>query len=694
MNNLKRHTLSLMNMIDIIALVLTFVLAFFVRFHIMQDIFPTVWLQHYLPVLVLFLLAYAIVNVFYLYKHADFLKRNHLHEFIESAKLSLFVVGITVIFLNFMKESANYSRIFEAIFLALFFVIVFLLRSFSKYYLRQDVHLRDFVEKVVIVAKEKEAEDLIAQIKQANDWRYHIVGVLLQDESQATNIRGEKVLGYFRDGEALHNCEYDAVLLAGQKHQDENRKLIQHFRALGKIVYFHIAEFSYTEEYRSLEAIGDCAVVSYRMIAPMSRRQLLFKRISDVTLSLLLLPLYLILALWVRITYYCKDPGPVLIHRPRVGRNNILFERYHFRVYRLDAEQRLHEGKNPYTCIGRFLEWSHFDGAPGLLNVLSGHLSFVGPKAPNLVKYLAMSEREKNILQAKPGIMGVWSILPDSDMKRIERAEQEYIENWSLLKDIAILGVSWLRYLSFHSFRINGETHRQEEIDQVSAVLERQKDFVYLENYHEKETETYVVYLWLKRIFDILVATLALSVMAIPMFILAIFVYAEDGGNPFYGHERIGKKGKRIKIYKFRSMRMDAANVEELLTKEQLRQYRREFKITDDPRITKIGSVLRKTSLDELPQLFNILRGDLSVVGPRPIVEEETKRYGKNIAKFLSVQPGLTGYWQAYARNTVGYENGQRQRMELYYVDHQSWHLDLRIIIQTFISVLQQKGAE
>ena len=134
--------------------------------------------------------------------------------------------------------------------------------------------------------------------------------------------------------------------------------------------------------------------------------------------------------------------------------------------------------------------------------------------------------------------------------------------------------------------------------------------------------------------------------------------------------------------------------LEKILTPEQLEQYVKEFKIDNDPRITKIGGFLRKTSLDELPQLINILKGELSIVGPRPIVEKETEIYGSDIAKLLSVKPGLTGYWQAYARNNATYESGERQRMEMYYVEHCSLWLDIKILCRTVFSVIRKDGAQ
>ena len=204
----------------------------------------------------------------------------------------------------------------------------------------------------------------------------------------------------------------------------------------------------------------------------------------------------------------------------------------------------------------------------------------------------------------------------------------------------------------------------------------------------------YMAYLFFKRLLDICLSLGAIIVLSPVLLILTVLVIADDGGSPFYGHKRVGKNGNYVTIYKFRSMRQDAGDLAKLLTPEQLEQYRREFKIDNDPRITKIGNFIRKTSLDELPQLFNILFGSLSVVGPRPIVTEETKIYGDEIGKLLSVKSGLTGYWQAYARNNATYESGERQKMEMYYVDHASLLLDIKIVFKTFSSVLKREGAQ
>lgn len=191
-----------------------------------------------------------------------------------------------------------------------------------------------------------------------------------------------------------------------------------------------------------------------------------------------------------------------------------------------------------------------------------------------------------------------------------------------------------------------------------------------------------------KRLFDIIAALLALILLLPLMLLIALLIFLQDGGAPLYTQTRLGRCGKLIRIYKFRSMRRGAEEAWHLLSEAHLAQYRAEFKIDDDPRVTPLGRLLRKTSLDELPQLWNILRGELSFVGPRPILPEEIKMYSpEQQTLFLSVPPGLTGYWQACAGKNDTYTTGKRQQMELHYAAHAGILFDLKIILQTFVAV-------
>ncbi len=199
------------------------------------------------------------------------------------------------------------------------------------------------------------------------------------------------------------------------------------------------------------------------------------------------------------------------------------------------------------------------------------------------------------------------------------------------------------------------------------------------------------MYKFIKRLFDIILS-LVLIIILLPLFIIISLVNMITlKASPFYVHKRIGKNGKTIGILKFRSMVKNADELIASFTPEQKKEWKENFKLKDDPRITKFGRVLRVSSLDELPQLFNILIGDMSFVGPRPVVEKELEWYGKDRDKFLSVTPGLTGWWASHGRNRVKYP--ERCNLELYYVDNASLWLDVKIIFKTFSSVFKHEGA-
>ena len=199
-------------------------------------------------------------------------------------------------------------------------------------------------------------------------------------------------------------------------------------------------------------------------------------------------------------------------------------------------------------------------------------------------------------------------------------------------------------------------------------------------------------YLAAKRVLDIFVAAVGLVIAILPMIVIGLLIKKDDPGPAIYTHNRIGKNGSKLPILKFRTMVTNAAEVFNSFTPEQKAEYEKNFKLANDPRITRVGKFLRESSLDELPQLVNVLKGELSIVGPRPIVTDELEKYGENKEKFLSVTPGLTGYWQAYARSNCTYE--ERMEMELHYVENANFWWDIKIMFATVGAVLRKSGAQ
>lgn len=188
-----------------------------------------------------------------------------------------------------------------------------------------------------------------------------------------------------------------------------------------------------------------------------------------------------------------------------------------------------------------------------------------------------------------------------------------------------------------------------------------------------------------KRAFDIAFSACICAVGLIPGAFLCAAIVSETKGSPIYVQERVGRLGRPIHIFKFRSMVADADNVGKWLTAEQMEEWHRERKVTDDPRITKLGRFLRKTSLDELPQFLNVLVGQLTVVGPRAITYEELDNYTLDQQRLvLSVPQGITGAWQSGPRNLATFENGLRQEYELAYARSANLRTDLHVFFKTF----------
>jgi undecaprenyl phosphate N,N'-diacetylbacillosamine 1-phosphate transferase len=188
-------------------------------------------------------------------------------------------------------------------------------------------------------------------------------------------------------------------------------------------------------------------------------------------------------------------------------------------------------------------------------------------------------------------------------------------------------------------------------------------------------------YVW-KRAFDLLIAIFALPILLIILAVIGPIIYVQDKGSIFYNAPRLGKDGQIFKMYKLRSMKMNAPDIRN--------HDGSTFNAEDDPRLTKIGKFIRKTSLDETPQLLNIIKGDMSIIGPRPDLPEHYELYEGNEARKLEIRPGVTGYNQAFFRNTVPWK--ERIQNDIYYIDHLTCFFDIRIFFKTIASVLKRES--
>lgn len=198
-------------------------------------------------------------------------------------------------------------------------------------------------------------------------------------------------------------------------------------------------------------------------------------------------------------------------------------------------------------------------------------------------------------------------------------------------------------------------------------------------------------YWWLRRFQDILFSLISIIVLSPVMLITAIAIFIDDPkGSPIFSQIRVGRTGKKFKMYKFRSMVVDAEDrLKELLKNNEMDGPA--FKITDDPRITRVGKFIRKTSIDELPQLFNILKGDMSIVGPRPALPREVEQYTVYQTQRLFITPGLTCYWQIQPnRNDISFD--EWVKMDIQYIRERSFIVDWKIIFKTVIAVFTKQG--
>ncbi|HSX14906.1 MAG TPA: sugar transferase [Candidatus Saccharimonadales bacterium] len=206
-----------------------------------------------------------------------------------------------------------------------------------------------------------------------------------------------------------------------------------------------------------------------------------------------------------------------------------------------------------------------------------------------------------------------------------------------------------------------------------------------------------------KRLFDVVGAGLALIVFSPVFLVVYLAIKISDPGPVIYKHHRLSRSGGGVDVYKFRSMKWRyspgpdrpyqtaEAALAAMGRTDLVKEFQQNQKLANDPRVTRIGRLLRRTSLDELPQLLNVLKGELSMVGPRPILEEELSHYGKHSAVFLSLKPGLTGLWQISGRSDIGYE--ERVKLDIYYVENWNLWLDIKILIKTVSSLMHRGGA-
>lgn len=216
---------------------------------------------------------------------------------------------------------------------------------------------------------------------------------------------------------------------------------------------------------------------------------------------------------------------------------------------------------------------------------------------------------------------------------------------------------------------------------------ERSDEFLYSE---EDETTNNITYKFIKRTIDIIGSLFGLIILSPILLIVMAAIKIESRGPVVFAQERVGYKGKRFKMYKFRSMVENAEELKEKL-KDQNEMNGPMFKMKNDPRVTKVGRIIRKTSIDEIPQFINVLKGDMSLVGPRPSLVKEVEEFDDWMLRRLDVKPGLTCYWQVSGRNDIDFE--EWMKLDIKYIEEQSILVDIKLILKTVLVLFGDKHA-
>ena len=417
------------------------------------------------------------------------------------------------------------------------------------------------------------------------------------------------------------------------------------------------------------------------------------KRIVEIFISLIGLIIFVPLAIVVFFqNVKNKDYGKVLYTQERIGKNGKIFKMYKFRTMVNNADEILEnmlkddEIRAEYekyrklrndprvTKFGKILREKSLDEFPQFINILKGEMSIVGPRPYLPEEKERIGKYYNYIVQHKPGLTGVFQISGRERVAFSERLDMDlrYHYRRTFLVDLKIALITML------------------------VTLRRKKTY----NVGELTLDTlgYIsrgFTLFVKRIIDIIGAIVGIAIL-IPL-TGVVWIgnrICKDKGPIFYSQERIGKDGKIFKMYKFRSMVVGADEVlQELLEKDEEanKEYSEFKKLENDPRITKFGNFLRKTSLDEFPQFINVLKGEMSIVGPRAYLIREKEDMGDTYDTIIRCKPGITGLWQVNGRSSVNFKT--RLDMDVEYYNKYSTTLDLEILFKTISAVLNKDGA-
>lgn len=380
-----------------------------------------------------------------------------------------------------------------------------------------------------------------------------------------------------------------------------------------------------------------------------------FEIIISILGIIFLIPLTVALMLRKSIN---KEKTKLFRVQEKIGKNGKIFKMYTFN----------------YGSEEKFLKKSSLYLFPQVINLFKGDMTFVGPKAYSVEQKEEMGEYYTYIIQHKPGITGMPQISNSSKSSFEDRLDMDlrYHYRKCFLLDLKIVLITFLITLrAKKTYNIGSQINRS--MSDVKTVVEA----------------------FIKRTIDIIAGIVGIIVLIpITVIIKSVSICTREKGSIFYTQERIGKDGKIFKIYKFRSMVENAdEKLQELLDNDAdaREEYRVNKKLKNDPRLTKIGGFIRKTSIDELPQLINVFKGDMSLVGPRPYLPREKEDMGGYYQYIIKTKPGITGLWQVSGRSNTTFE--KRMQFDRQYNRNNGLKEDVKILCKTVTAVFKGEGA-
>ena len=661
--------------LDVVCLWISFTLAFNMR-HGSLDVLANSLYRDMMWSLALM----DIVVIFFFDSLKNVLKRGFYQEFVMTVKQTCLITLCSVFYLFTFKEAENYSRLVLGYTAALYLLLSYVLRCLWKNCLRKYFGGAE-KRSLLIVTVSDIVDTVIDNIKNKNYGDYFVTGVCILDKKAKGRVIDGVTVVADEDDLVEYVCRewVDEVFINIPESEPYPAELLDKFIEMGVVVHMKLAKSqNLLGKKQFVEHLGTYTVLT-TSINSVSRRQIILKRIMDIAGGLAGCIITGILCIFVGPAIYIQSPGPIFFKQTRVGKNGKMFQMYKFRSMYMDAEERK------------------------LLIVTS----------EDVAEQVVLSMQENNY--ARFSLAGVAVIDADWTGREIhgvpvvaneETAAMYVCQEWIdevliVVSEVLPYPAELIEQLSETGVTIHLNLAKITSVPGKKQFVEKVGNYTVLTtsiNYASTRQ------LMLKRLMDIAGGLVGCIFTGIICIFVGPAIYIASPGPIFFAQERVGKNGKKFKMYKFRSMYMDAEERKAELMKDNKLGDGKMFKLDFDPRVignkilpdgthkTGIGDFIRRTSLDEFPQFFNVLRGDMSIIGTRPPLISETNLYELHHRARLAIKPGITGMWQVSGRSDIT-DFEEVVRLDKEYITNWNIGLDIKILFKTVMVVFRKDGS-